>query len=107
MCTVSMVGDFYGDKWGRKYDDWFKQVPTTTDIKITIPEPPPISKEEFEALKKEVEDMKELLRRAKIYDEKNGEPHCEMEDKVAMLKKMAQLFGVDLSDIFPPPTTSS
>ncbi|VDM10415.1 unnamed protein product [Wuchereria bancrofti] len=60
------------------------------------------TKQEFEQLKKEVEDMKKLLIRAKEYDEKTGQPDCEMEEKVALLKKVAELVGVDLSEIFDP-----
>ena len=44
--------------------------------------------------------MKDLLKAAKIYDEKNGEPNCEMESKIAKLKEIAQLMGVDLSEVF-------
>lgn len=87
MCTVSMIGDHYSDKWNQP-----KYQPIFTNISN-------ISKEEFDALKKEVEEMKELLKKAKIYDEKNNEPNCEMEDKIALLKKIAELVGVDLKDI--------
>lgn len=45
--------------------------------------------------------MKELLKRAKKYDEDNGEPNCEMADKVAVLKRVAELVGVSLDEIFP------
>jgi hypothetical protein len=44
--------------------------------------------------------MKQLLIKAKIYDEKNNEPNCEIEDKVATLKRIAELMGVDLSEVF-------
>ena len=89
MCTVSMIGDHYSDKW--------KQ-PLYQQALINFPQ---ISKFEFDNLKKEVEEMKQLLLRAKLYDEKNNEPHCEMEDKVALLKKIAEMVGIDLKDIFP------
>ena len=44
--------------------------------------------------------MKALLIRAKEYDERNNEPHCEMEEKVELLKKIAAAVGVDLSEVF-------
>ena len=44
--------------------------------------------------------MKALLIRAKKYDEDNNEPHCEMEDKVELLKKVAKYVGVDLKEVF-------
>lgn len=91
MCTVSMVGDFYNDKWKEPEYQKFFTNPLAE-----------VSKFEFDALKKEVEDMKKLLIKAKIYDEQNNEPNCEMESKIATLKKIAELFGVDLSEIFKP-----
>ena len=59
-----------------------------------------MSKEEFAALKKEVELIKDLLKRAKKYDEDNGEPDCEMDEKIALLKAVAEVVGVDLDEVF-------
>lgn len=91
MCVVSMVGDYYGDKWRQPYQPYIQP--------ITITHPPEISKEEFEKLKKEVLEMKELLKRAKAYDEKNNEPDCEIDDKMDFLRKVAKLVGIDLDDV--------
>ena len=55
---------------------------------------------EFDALKAELESLKKLLAAAKKYDEETGQPECETEEKVALLKKLAQLVGVDLSSVF-------
>lgn len=44
--------------------------------------------------------MKELLKKAIEYDKKNNEPHCEVEEKIATLKKIAEMVGVSLEDIF-------
>jgi len=88
MCTVSMIGDHFNNKWNQPY---YQQ--TFTNLSS-------ISKQEFDALKKEVEDMKQLLIRAKIYDEKNNEPNCEIEEKIETLRKIADLMGVDLNDVF-------
>ena len=102
MYTVSMVGDDIRDRWGKRYP-WID--PTRTPGWPT-PQPQPIvvpsevSRQEFDALKREVEDLKALLRRAKKYDEDNGEPDCEMDDKVELIKRVADLVGVDLSEIF-------
>ena len=89
MCVVSMIGDHYNDKW--------KQQNTTTIIN----DPNAASKDDLNALKKEVEEMKELLKKALDYDKRNNEPHCEMEDKVAVLKRVAEAVGVSLEDVFP------
>lgn len=88
MCVVSMVGDYYGDKW--KDQMIFTSPPTFI---------PPVSREEFEELKREVEDMKQLLIRAKLYDEANGEPDCSMDEKLEILRRVAEMVGVDLSDV--------
>ena len=82
-----MIGDHFHDKW--------KQ-PPYQQIFTNIPD---VSRAEFEALKKEVEEMKALLKRAKEYDEKNNEPNCEIEEKMAMLRKFADAVGIDLDDV--------
>jgi len=43
--------------------------------------------------------MKELLKKAKIYDEENGEPDCEVEEKFDLIRKIAKLVDVDLEDV--------
>ncbi len=58
------------------------------------------TQEEFDELKREVEQMKELLKKAKEMDQALGTPDCELEQKVALLKLMAAAVGVDLEDIF-------
>lgn len=104
MCVVSMIGDHYHDKW--KDFPWtspnqlpqqpFNQ-PTKTLTDYLKPAP---TKQEFDALKKEVEEMKELLKKAVAYDERNNEPHCEIEEKIATLKRMAEFAGISLDDVF-------
>ena len=96
MCVVSMIGDHYTGKWQEPYERWHQQGLTqVTNGVLSF-----ISKEEFEDLKKEVKEMKELLIKAKLYDEKNNEPSCEVENKVEVLKKIAELVGVSLEDVF-------
>jgi hypothetical protein len=97
-----MVGDFYNDKWQRYFTPPLQQqIHTEPDWSKLFQMPP--TREEFEALRKEVKDMSELLKRAAIYDEKNNErqqePHCEMEDKVATQSCMPKIFGIE-SDVF-------
>ncbi len=116
MCVVSMIADHYQDKW-HDWKDYFiiptaeplqllevkpfqvievKPFPSATTINVTWGP----TKEEFDALKKEVEDMKALLKKAKIYDEANNEPDCEMEQKVKFIKQIANFVGVDLNELF-------
>lgn len=95
MCVVSMVGDHYND-WFKKRPEW---QPFTNPSPLENPLDK-ITRQEFDQLKKEIEQMKELLKKAVEYDIKNNEPACEIEDKVALLKKVAEVFGVDLSEVF-------
>lgn len=87
MCVVSFVGDHYRDKW------------TTPIYEPVFTNWPQVSKEEFDALRNEVLEMKELLKKAIKYDEENNEPHCEMEEKIEVLRKVAELVGVDLNEL--------
>lgn len=96
MCTVSMIGDFYRDKW-KDWDPMRPLIPQPIPGQV-IPAPE-ITKQEFDELRKEVQDMKELLRRAKIYDEENGETDCEIDEKMDLLRRIAKLVGVDLEDV--------
>ena len=103
MCAVSMVGDYYKEKWGKLpiQQPWIAPYPDTYPYpQQTQPFPSGPSQKVFDDLKKEVQEMHELLRRAKLYDEQTGQPDCEMEDKVALLKKIAEMVGIDLSDVF-------
>lgn len=83
MCVVSMIGD-----------QWRGNFPT---MYPTFPE---VSKLEFEALKKEVQELKKLLIAAKQFDEVTGQKDCEMEDKIKFIKEIADAVGVDLSEVF-------
>lgn len=95
MCVVSMIGDHYNDKW----KDW-KQVGPVTNIPVNpLVFPAYATKEDIESLRKEVLEMKELLKKAIQYDIINNQKDCHNTDKLAFLKKVADLVGVDLKDI--------
>ena len=110
MCTVSNIGDSYRDNFPPRWPN----VPVWPAQPTGVPYPsqpgipgqpvpvftPAVSKEEFEALKKEVEELKQLLKAAKKFDEETGQPDCHMDDKVDFIKKLAEYVGVDLEDIF-------
>ena len=34
------------------------------------------------------------------YDNRTNQPHCQQEDKIAFLKKVAESVGVSLEDVF-------
>lgn len=92
MCVVSMVGDVYTERWKNLY-------PPEKLNPINNNYFPTVSREEFDHLKREVEMLKELLKKAKEYDEKTNQPDCEQEEKIALIKKVAEMVGVDLKDV--------
>ena len=92
MCIVSAVGD-----------DWSRTVPNTypwVSQGIGTVELYPPTRQEFEQLKTEIQELKKLLEAAKAFDEATGQPDCHMDDKVALIKKLAEYVGVDISDVF-------
>lgn len=94
MCTYSMIAQHYTEKW------YPNQIPV---LEAPLVWPPTITetgptREEFDNLKKEVLDMKALLIKAKKYDKDNNQPDCETEEKIALIKQIAKLVGVDLQD---------
>lgn len=99
MCVVSMISDHYLDKWNLP-----KTSPTiapNTGIPAFPKYPfPDVTREEFEALRRDVMEMKELLQKAIEYDTRNNEPECHIDEKVEILKKVAEQFGVSLEDVF-------
>lgn len=92
MCVVSMVGDHYGNKFNQP--DWLDHLARVQQAPRTV------SVSEFDELKKEVLEMKELLKKAIEYDKRTNQPHCEDADKKALLIKIADVFGVNLKEIF-------
>lgn len=97
MCVYSMIGDHYNDKWREQYP-WVPQTIPASDSNINI-YPAAITRAEFDELKRDVLEMKELLKRAKIYDEEHGEPDCQKDEKIALLRKIAELVGIDMEDV--------
>lgn len=91
MCVVSMIGDHYSKKF-----EWVPDFPTYTRLPNVLES---ITREEFENLKREVLEMKELLRKAKIYDMENGEPDCEVDDKMEKLRRIADIVEIDINDV--------
>ena len=99
MCTVSNVGDYWKDDFTKRWPDINPDVyrgPLQGYVGAQLFN----SQEEIAKLRKEMEELKLLLLAAKRYDEKMGEPDCEMDDKVALIKKIAKLVGVDMGDVF-------
>jgi hypothetical protein len=95
MCTVSFVGDSFEKHWTPRLPEWYPHgIPTTPGTARGLA--PQISREEFDELKKEVKLLKELLERALEYDKSTGQPDCEQEQKIALLRAVAKAVGVEL-----------
>lgn len=100
MCVYSMIADDWRKRtipehpWIQPFIDPY--VPPFRQPPFSAP-----SQEEFDALKREMEALKKLLRAAKIYDEETGQPDCETDEKIATLKKVAEFLGIDLNDALP------
>ncbi len=90
MCVVSNIGDQYGSTFPQK---WPHFVPN-------VYQPTQVSRIEFEALRAEILELKKLLQAAAAFDRATGQPHCEMDEKVSLIKAIAKIVGVDLGDVF-------
>lgn len=90
MCVVSAVMDNFNQQ-----QDWSR---------FLHPQPfvgyPAVSREEFDSLRKTVEELKKVLVAAKLFDEATGQKDCEMEEKTALFKKLAEFLGIDVSEVF-------
>ena len=110
MCVVSAVGDHYGDRWRDKpyvqpgtYPYSYPDIVTTDKTPWFTPEVEPIiTREEFDILKIQVQEMHEMLRVAQKYDDDTDQHDCEMAEKVEILRRVAEFVGVSLEDVFGP-----
>ena len=98
MCIVSNVGDYWKDDFSKRYPHINPYAPSIWPVPdgATVFNP----QKEIAKLRKEMEELKLLLLAAKRYDEQMGEPNCEMDAKVILIKQIAKLVGVDMKDVF-------
>ncbi len=98
MCVVSMVSsDWQNNRWPTIQPQQWPNPLLNTYPGGLVPE---ISRQEFDTLKQEIEELKKLLVAAKAYDKATGQPDCEMDSKVALIKGIANALGVDLGNVF-------
>lgn len=92
---MSAIHDDFSRRARETYP-WLQPVvhPTTDSTSINVAVG--VSRAEFDALKKEVEELKKLLKAAKEFDTATGQPDCEIEEKTEFLRKLAEFLGVDL-----------
>lgn len=94
MCAVSNIGDTWGRDFETRYPEWTKPYRDTVTF-------PPYEHSDIEKLRREVEELKKLLRAAAEFDRATGQPDCQMDDKVALIRAVAAALGVDMSGVFP------
>jgi hypothetical protein len=103
MCTISYIGDHYRDKWVPQFPPNPQPLPFAPIPSNPLQQIPPLAtKEDVDKLREEVENLKKLLKLAKKIDEQTGAKDCEMEEKIAILRKVADMVGIDLDDVFGP-----
>ena len=92
MCSQSVIMGDFNDRHG-----W------TWPINPVNPFPAPSgpSQVEFDKLAAEVKALKKLLKAAQAFDEATGQKDCEQDEKVELLRRIAEHVGVDVSDLFP------
>ncbi len=92
-----------GGNWQGTFPDSYPTIQPYVAQPQPIPVPVPgVSREEFDRLKREVEELVKLLAAAKEFDAATGQPDCEVDEKVAMIRKIADFVGVDLGDVLDP-----
>lgn len=99
MCVVSMIGDQAVKTWPPQYPDIWKDrvLPTDIDTLRNNTDAQRITELERQLrdLTREFEIFRGLITAGKQYDIDNEEPHCEQDEKVEILRKVAKLLGVE------------
>ncbi len=98
MCIVSNIGTDYARTFPERWPNIPIQIPQPNATTITYEMP--VTRTEFNALRKEIEELRKLLVAAKAYDEATGQADCEMEEKVELIMRIAEIVGVDLEEVF-------
>lgn len=95
MCTVSMITD----DWDKRHRDL---IPTEPYKPVELPpyNIPAVSRKEFDELRKEVLELKELIKAAKKYDKATGQQNCEKPELVRVMRKLMQDLDIDPEDLF-------
>ena len=102
MCVTSMIGDGWGQKFPPhpSYPTYPSDGPTPKQSTFPSMFEQSVTRTEWEDIWTELTQLKELLVKAKQYDDAHNEPNCEMEEKVALIKKFGEIFSIDFRGIF-------
>lgn len=91
MCVVSMVADHYDKKWGQNFPSINNESANSLRINML--------QGQLEQLRKEFEEFKELWKKAAEYDKQHNQPHCEQEEKLKILRKVAEVLDINIDDV--------
>ena len=97
MCAVSVIADDWTKRRAGDFIPWGNP-PIFPGAEYQNPP----NRAEFDKLKAELQELKKLLEVAKQEDIDNGEPDCEMEEKIAIFRRLGELFGVDFNEVLKP-----
>lgn len=84
MCVVSNVGDYWQRRLPERYP-WVQESALAG-----------VSQEDFDKLRADVEEIKRQLGEARKIDTAEGNADCGTEEKLALIREVARLIGVDL-----------
>lgn len=87
MCVVSNVGDY----WQRRLPERYPWVQQPQQLGLAG-----VSQEDFDKLRTDVEEIKRQLSEARKIDAAEGNADCGTEEKLALIREVARLIGVDL-----------
>jgi hypothetical protein len=94
MCVVSAIGDYY------RRDTLPNIIPNYTPGTTGAQVVQFATKQDLIRIEQSLIELKSLLLQAIKYDKMMNEPHCEHEDKVRLIKELADAVGVDMTDVF-------
>lgn len=96
MCIVSNIGEIFIEELPKRYPSFAPNPGALPSIVWQDVE----ARQQLAELKKEMQEIKELLKAAKKYDEATGQKDCEMEAKIQLLKHFADVVGISLEEVF-------
>lgn len=87
-----------GDGWKNQFHERYKLKDKDKDP-LRVFREDSVSVQELNALRVEVIELRKLLEAAKKFDRATGQPDCEMDEKVKLIRSLAEQLRVDLGDV--------
>ena len=88
MCVVSNIYDY-----GRQQIE--QQWPWVTPSIESVP--PEVTKEDIAEIRRELAELRDLIKAGQRYDEATGQPDCELEEKTELIRRLAELLDVEIN----------